>query len=140
MTDKELRKLSRLELLEMLLEAGRENSKLKEQIARLTAENKTVEKIEKLSVITGQVENVLKYANGLTKALEAACAGGSSVRESVKAQSSPAKEDVLSDREIYRQMLSFFAENDDKLDVFPEDTANIVRTRINNIFESRKSN
>ena len=41
MTDKELRKLSRLELLELLLEAGKENNKLKEQIARLTAENKT---------------------------------------------------------------------------------------------------
>ena len=37
MTDKELRKLSRLELLELLLEAGKENRDLKEQI-KLQAE------------------------------------------------------------------------------------------------------
>lgn len=141
MTDKELRKLSRLELLELLLEAGKENTKLKEQIARLTAENKTSENIENLSVITGQVENVLKYASGLTKALEVASSGTKPVKkEKARVQNTPVREDAISDREIYRRMLSFFAENDDKLDVFPEETAHIVRTRINNIFESRKSN
>ena len=52
MTDKELRKLSRLELLELLLEASKENRKLKEKINRLIAENQTAKNIENLSVVT----------------------------------------------------------------------------------------
>ena len=50
MTDKELRKLSRLELLELLLEASNENKKLKEKIVALKADIKTAQNIENLSL------------------------------------------------------------------------------------------
>ena len=66
MTDKELRKLSRLELLELLLEATTENEKLKEKLKKNEIEKEAAKSIENLSVTTRQVNTVLEYANNLT--------------------------------------------------------------------------
>ena len=140
MTDKELRKLSRLELLELLLEASKENKKLKEKVNMLKAENKMTQNIENLSAATRQVENALEYANGLTDVLKTISAEGvlpaKSTPGTVRNAEQP-KGDVTSDREIYRRMLYFFAKNDDKLKVFPEDIENDVRGRIKSILEKR---
>ncbi len=140
MTDKELRKLSRLELLELLLDASKENKQLKEQIDRLTVENKTARNIENLSVITHQVEKALEYANGITDSLKATSGKADSVNTGIRERKSPAVSGSLPDVEIYRQMLSFFARNDDKLGVFPADLENSVRARIRSILERRKQN
>lgn len=132
MTDKELRRLSRLELLELLLEASKENQQLKEQVARLTVENKTTENIENLSVITRQVENTLKYANNITYILKTGNADA--VQASVKADTAVADKH-LSDKEIYRRILSFFANNNSKLDVFPDELCEDIRTRLNSLLK-----
>lgn len=138
MTDKELRKLSRLELLELLLEASKENRELKETVERLKSENDTAQSIEKLSAVTQQTENSLKYVNSLADLLRDALGKTASV----KAKGNIAKETVtsaettsVSDREIYRRMLCFFAENTDKLSVLPSDIENAVRERIRRILE-----
>ena len=135
MTDKELRKLSRLELLELLLEASNENKKLKEKIIMLKAENKSAQNIENLSEVARQVESALKYANSLTDNLKTAVKYES---ENTSNQEIQTKPDPMSDKEIYRRMLSFFAKNDDKLNVFPEDIENDVRARIKSILERKK--
>ena len=140
MTDKELRKLSRLELLELLLDASKKNKQLKEQIDRLTVENKTARNIENLSAITHQVEKALEYANGITDSLKSTSGKADSVNTGIRERKSPAASSSLSDVEIYRQMLSFFARNDDKLSVFPADLENSVRARIRSILERRKQN
>ena len=138
MTDKELKKLSRLELLELLLDVSKENRKLKENIKKLNADNKIAESIEQLSVITRQVENSLAYANDLTRTLDEASDKSALSNESVKNTNS--QSDKVSDVDIYRRMLRFFAKNDDKLSVFPADIENDVRERIRSILERRKSN
>ncbi len=140
MTDKELRKLRRLELLELLLEASKENRELKESIERLKSENDTARNIENLSAATQQVENSLKYVNSLTDSLKNALNEAASPRVNVKANIAKETEihtesAYLSDREIYRRMLCFFAENTDKLSVFPSDIENDVRARIRRILE-----
>ena len=144
MTDKELKKLSRLELLELLLEASKENEKLKEQIKRLKIENKTTQNIESLSVITEQVESALKYANSLTDTLKTTSGkvgANSDIKEGLVNSNAPQiRSDPLSDVEIYKRMLRFFAKNDDKLSVFPIDIENDVRARIKSILERKKSN
>ena len=141
MTDKELRKLSRLELLELLLEASKENSKLKEEIEKFENDNKPAQNIENLSEATRQIENALKYANSLTDILKAAPKENNPVynryESCIKSKEPRVKPDPLSDREIYRRMLSFFAKNDDKLGVFPADIENDVRNRINSILKKR---
>ncbi len=138
MTDKELKKLSRLELLELLLDVSKENRKLKEHINKLKADNETAQSIEHLSVMTRQVENALVYANNLTRALDRNSDKSSPSNEPVK--NTVSESDKVSDVEIYRQMLSFFAQNDDKLSIFPSETENVVRARIRSILERRKSN
>ena len=148
MTDKELRKLSRLELLELLLEASKENRKLKEKINRLIAENQTAKNIENLSVVTHQVESVLKYANSLTNSLKSGSVDIVSSYSALKADSTPkveeietkieeheTKTDSPNDKEIYLKMMCFFAKNEDKLDVFPDELETVVRERIRNILE-----
>ena len=134
-TDKELRKLSRLELLELLLEVSNENKKLKEIIITLKAESKTAQNIENLSLVARQVENTLKYANSLTDSLKTIVNGES---KSVSIQETQAKPDMLQDRDIYILMLRFFIQNDDKLNVFPADIENAVRMRIKSILERKK--
>ena len=143
MTDKELRKLSRLELLELLLEASKENKKLKEKINALTAENQTAQNIENLSVVTRQVENALRYANSLTDTLKTNSGDVSSSNNNTDSEKNAAvqiKSEPMSDKDIYIRMLSFFSKNDDKLNVFPTDIENIVRARIRSILENRKNN
>lgn len=146
MTDKEMKKLSRLELLELLLEASKENKKLKEEIDRLRFESKTTQNIENLSMITTQVESALKYANSLTDTLKITSNENTSSNvstnndKSVMNHQANTKSDSLSDVDIYRRMLRFFAKNDDKLSVFPADIENDVRARIRSIIERRKSN
>ena len=128
MTDKELRKLSRLELLELLLEASRKNKKLIEKIKKLTEENQTAKNIENLSAVTNQVEAVLKYANSLTDTLKAGnvTATGTALKiDSIpKSENPESKSQGISDRE-----------NEDKLDVFPEDIENLIRERLAKILE-----
>ena len=132
MTDKELRRLSRLELLELLLEASKENQLLKEQVERLTVENKTTENIENLSVITRQVENTLKYANNITDILKTGSADG--IPPSVKSDTN-IPDNRLADKEIYRRILLFFANNNNKLDVFPDELSEDIRTRLNSLLK-----
>ncbi len=139
MTDKELRRLSRLELLELLLEASKENEKLKEEIEKLKIENKTAQNIENLSVATHKIETALRYANNITDNLKGT--SGEYVAERViKEKEEPIKAKPLSDKEIYRRILSFFAKNDEKLNVFPSDLENDIRDRIKSILERMKTN
>ena len=144
MTDKELRRLSRLELLELLLDAGKENERLKSEIEKLKIENKTAQNIENLSTASSRIENALKYAQSLTGFLK------SSPAEPVKTDASEegclcaAPEAALpepvfvSDRELYRRMMSYFANNDEGLGVFPQDIEIAVRSRIRMLLEGKK--
>ena len=134
MTDKELRKLSRLELLELLLEASNENKKLKEKIVALKADIQTAQNIENLSMVASQVENTLKYANSLTDNLKTVAKDGPKHTITTGRQ---INSDGISDRELYIRMLGFFAQNADKLSVFPDEIENDVRTRIRSILEKK---
>ena len=152
MTDKELRRLSRLELLEMLLAVSKENQKLKEEIEKLKIEENTAKNIENLSAATRQVERALKYADDITQTLSNSAKESAETDENankttvVSAEPKAASEEYnapqlqtadLSDRELYKEILRFFAKNDDKLRVFPAVLENAVRLRINNILKKR---
>lgn len=145
MTDKELRKLSRLELLELLLEASRENEKLKEKIAKMKQESNAAKSIENLSATTKQVSTVLEYANNLTDTLrktthEVVTAGTKPQSERSSVQKAPEeKQPVISDRNLYWRIMNVYAKNDEALDVLPDDIRNDVRDRIRGILESRKN-
>ena len=123
MTERELKKLSRLELLELLLEASTENQALKERIEKLTVEVQTAESIQQLSASTRQVENALKYANNLTAWMKAVGSGDDTVDRSLPSPDFP-------DAELYRHILRFFANNRQQLAALPLELQVIIEERI----------
>ena len=69
MTDKELKKLSRLELLELLLVESRENERLREELAIAKKENSIEKSLEHLNDISQRLETVLQSVLPTTNAL-----------------------------------------------------------------------
>ncbi len=130
MTDKELRKLSRLELLELLLEASKENERLRDEIEALESENEAAQKLRTLSETALQLENALRYASTLIEALKempkkTACVSG----EKTKKTGSP------SDADIYGRIMGFYSKNPDSLHHLPERLRKDVSERIKEILD-----
>lgn len=156
MTDKELKKLSRLEMLELLLNASKENERLREKIKKLETENKTAENIENLVAATRQVESALKYANSITGALEgkpvvissdndedndeAEKHNDADFSKQDNEQAPTFKSASAADRDIYCHILSFCSRNRDKLNIFPDELRKDIEHRINEILEIIKNN
>lgn len=135
MTDKELRKLSRLELLELLLEASKENERLRDELKALEADNEAAQKIRDLTEVASQLENALRYANGLAEALRSAPykpdgASGGNI--------SHGKTDSPSDGDIYGRVMAFYSKNPEALQLLPEKLRNDVSKRIKNVLERIK--
>ena len=94
MTEKELKKLSRLELLELLLEVGSENQELKHRLATSTS-----------------------------------CA------DSITALAAEAPEPSLLDKEIYRCLLRFYAEDKAQLSALPLELKIAIEERMVSVLE-----
>ena len=60
MTDKELKKLSRLELLELLLTESRENERLRAELERINAENAVEKSAQHLNETAKQLDSALQ--------------------------------------------------------------------------------
>jgi hypothetical protein len=130
MTDKELRKLSRLELLELLLEATKENQMLKDTIKKMKIENQTAQSIENLSTATHKVESALKYANSITDTLKG------TAKDSVQANENAFNiHQVKNDREIYWRTMAFFSKNNHILTLLPDELKNDISERINEVLK-----
>ena len=63
MTDKELKKLSRLELLELLLVESRENERLREELEKIKQENTIKKSAEHLEVASKQIETAMEQVS-----------------------------------------------------------------------------
>lgn len=142
MTDKELKKLSRLELLELLLEASNENKKLKDKIKKMTSENETSKSIENLAATTKQASDILDYANKLVETMKAVpadfTAEKSSAVRNVKTPSDNSKN--YTDRNLYLRIMNFYAKNDEALEALPSELKNNITNRIKEILENRRNN
>lgn len=90
------------------------------------------------------MENSLRYAKSLADSLkmtsDKAVTSDNIVKTDRVGEVRTNKSEQLSDVEVYKLMLRFFANNDDKLSVFPTDVENSVRARIRSILERRKQN
>ena len=85
MTDKELKRLSRLELLELLLQETRENEKLRAELAKAKKENG----IEKSAVILNET------AKQLNEALQRVASLGNAPSDTVGSKTSSGKKTKL---------------------------------------------
>lgn len=65
MTDKELKKLSRLELLELLLTESRENERLREELDRVKKENTVEKSAQHLNETSKQLDSALQKVSSM---------------------------------------------------------------------------
>ena len=66
MTDKELKRLSRLELLELLLAETRENERLREELAKAKKENSIEKSATLLNETVKQLDEALKKVSSIS--------------------------------------------------------------------------
>lgn len=129
MTDKELKKLSRLELLELLLVESQENQRLRDELDRVKSEDAIGKSVARLQETSDQL-----YA-ALQQVLSMDVAAGAP-REKKEAEASAAKKSV--DGEIYKRILLLVEKNPEVLDAFPEDLRKTIIDRIHEVREMQK--
>lgn len=125
MTDKELKKLSRLELLELLLRETKENERLKKEINELTEEREAEKSARYLSEAVRQVDESLKKAKAITDNLSGI------------SRSKPIK-DISPDANIYTRLIAFLVNNKDVMALLPENLSSDILNRINEVISPEK--
>lgn len=164
MTEKELKKLSRLELLEILLEETKENESLRLELQEKTDKNIMTQNIKDLSLMTDKMSSALKKADELTKDLAKIAKDGITVtavsaemRETRVSQvtgtqsypTPPKKENVqtarqqdraaiISDRNLYWRLMKYYSQNEMALAFLPPDIQNDIKARLRGILNGRK--
>ena len=136
MTDRELRKLSRLELLELLLDVSKENRELEAKVKKLSSENEAAKSIENLSAATKQVSDILEYANKLTETLST---GSSGVSKEAPVQKATDTNKKHADRELYIKLMNFYIKNNDALEYLPAELKDDISNRIREIAEYKRN-
>lgn len=151
MTDKELKKLSRLELLELLLTESRENERLKEELEKAKQENSVEKSAQHLNETTGKLDVALqKMSSLITELGKAGKREYTAVTRTVTAQPvAPVEKETVKpveaekpkaesndqyvDFNIYKKLIVFFISNPENLDMLPEDLRQTVINRIEEI-------
>lgn len=156
MTDKELKKLSRLELLEILLEETKENEKLR---AELEKANNIIENAAVLSELIVKMNNTLGQAQSFTTKLSQITEDMSSVSSQVQSSNinqeqprqnvfpTPSKENNpaqktdtannISDVKLYVSILKYYLANYAALNTLPADIQNNIKTRLRGILDAK---
>ncbi len=142
MTDKELRKLSRLELLELLLKEGRENTKLQEELNKLKSENSIATTAEHMRETADLLDESLQNIGELAVIMKKLVYGENSVpstnseqtdKEKSESSSLHKKKNVSEDADIYRRIMQFYAHNTDHLSYLPPELCEDVTKRLTEI-------
>lgn len=147
MTDKELRKLSRLELLELLLKESSENKKLHEELDKLKSENSIKKTTERLQETAEQFDSSLQNAETLVSIMQKLVSGESAelpvidrcvVLEDADNEKNPKKKKISQDADIYRRLMQFFFHNADVLSYLPDDLREDITARLTGILTKAK--
>lgn len=167
MTDKELKKLSRLELLEILLEESKENERLREMLNKNEKENSHGYSEGALTQLTEQLNGALSEVNRLADDLRYMrrdnitvenIAAAPSKELNADRQSYPTppersapqvhtqtpvmdentKKAIISDRKLYWRLMHFYSKNEMALAFLPPDIQEDVRTRLRGIMNAAK--
>ncbi len=154
MTDKELKKLSRLELLELLLTESRENERIKEELEKVKQENTVEKSAQHLNKTSDKLESALqKMSSMITELGEVRDKEQIIVTQTVVSEPATVvdeydeykektdvpktevseKADQNVDFDIYKNLIVFFISNPESLDVLPEDLRQSVIKRIEEI-------
>lgn len=157
MTDKELRKLSRLELLELLLKESSENQKLREELNKLKSENKIEKTAERLTETADNLDSSIQNIENYVAIIQNLIAEKNT--ESAKDSEAESENEVIEetentdipesdiqkqkknskDADIYRRFMQFFYYNRNNLVFLPDDLREDVTRRLSEIMENAQS-
>lgn len=157
MTDKELRKLSRLELLELLLKESSENQKLREELNKLKSENKIEKTAERLTETADHLDSSLQNIENYVTLMQSMISEKNT--ESAKDSEAESETEVIEetettdtpesdiqkqkknseDADIYRRFMQFFYYNRNNLVFLPDDLRKDVTRRLSEIMENAQS-
>ncbi len=139
MTDKELRKLSRLELLELLLKESRENEKLKAELEKQKIENSIEKTTERLEKTANQFNTSFQSLETLVSMMKGFISENKPESSESSTEYSPEHlEDYLTfktkkmsaDTDLYKRLMQHFARNTDKLTYLPHELKEDIITRL----------
>ncbi len=144
MTDKELKKLSRLELLELLLKESKEKEKMKAELEKLRAEKGLISTAKYLQDTASQIDSSLQNANALTDALKkiVSAEGLKSITQAADTCSSAPKKASVpdtkssgesTDSRLYKRLLLFFSRNSQALSHLPQELQEDIVKRLTEI-------
>ena len=138
MNEKKLKKLSRLELLELLFEVSKENEQLREEngeIKRLL-ENNTADSRTADSLVSGAraIEDAVSEIKKISEMLSLTADGNSVLRDS-KTSDETVQTALLSqtDAELFYGILKLFRQKPFLISVLPEELKGRLRDRLDGI-------
>lgn len=139
MTDKELRKLSRLELLELLLKESSENRKLQAELDKLKSENSIAKTSERLMETAEQFDTSLQNVEGLVAVIQKFFSAENAELSQIVTHTVPENTDNITnakkkkpseDADIYRRLMIFFARNMNYLSYLPDNLSEDISRRL----------
>lgn len=142
MNEKELRKLKRLEILELLLEQSAINEKLKQELFELRNKNNASELTENLEKMISQMNSALDNVNHITDNLQNMSKEetGPEYIENKNDKYVPFQQenDTVTNKNLYGRIMYFFWQNEDVLSSFPDELQKDIRTKLRGILNDRK--
>lgn len=154
MNEKDLKKLSRLELLELLLAESKENEMLKNSVS-------TPQRVEisEVTIEPGSLKRIEKIANETNAAVMNIIKLLTEIKENPEVISTERKTDISvnqdypvipskrksvnntaasTDRQLFNRIMFYLAENSYILDYFPKDIQQEIVVKIDDIFKGKK--
>lgn len=151
MTSKDLKKLSRLEILEILLEESKENERLRAEIDAIKEKNSVRHSENKLYDLTKQMNSTLLNTNKLISDLQKITKEGLAAKSAATSTVPLPKQDLsayhipaqtegkpISDKALYCRIMKYYSQNETAIAFLPADIQNDVRARLRGILNAKK--
>lgn len=151
MTEKELKKLNRLELLELLLSEIRDNERLRIENERLrndaTANETALGSLSEITEISKQLTYALGVAQKLSSYASENYARGKaapSVKQDYPSATAEKEADkglmkrVQSDRELYWRIMGYYNSHSEAMDPLPDDIRSDAELRLKGINDAKQ--
>ncbi|MBR3868790.1 MAG: hypothetical protein IKM66_05690 [Clostridia bacterium] len=142
MTEKELKKLNRLEILELLLEQSTINENMRQELHELKNKNNAAELTENLNKMILQMNSALDNVNHIAENLQEMSKKDPEPEniENKNDKTVPFQQenDTVTNKNLYGRIMYFFWQNDDVLSSLPEELQKDIRKKLRGILNDRK--
>lgn len=141
MTEKELKRLNRLEILELLLEQSKLNEDLKQELDELKKQNDAANSVGRLEEMIVQMNSALDSVGNITRNLQKSPTEehrSEKKDQKNKENASEQEKTVVTNKNLYGRIMYFFWQNEDSLSLLPVDLQNDIKIKLRGIFNDKK--